>query len=328
MGGGPWRVAAGTVRARRFGLHYASTGRELTSGAPHVPVVYLSNGPWNLAGPLARFLETHGFPPGALLLTDWGPTPTRWFRDGQAHKRSSLQRLADDLPGVRWTLVGDTIRQTKELAYAKRRLNLSAELENAKNLFEAAGIRVRITRAADTDPSAGELLGQVLRETTTNILRHAQARRGEHANGGQRDQVARRDQPVERHATRQQRAGRACGVGFRRQGRHLQPGIARQAVRGQRGDVSAIAVVEFRVAIGRLAQERQPGAAAVQQVPGRRRPATPRRRGRRCAAPVPGGRGAWPRPARPRRRRRTARRSSHGSRRGTPPLWSRCSWRR
>ena len=82
--------------------------RELTSGAPHVPVVYLSNGPWNLAGPLARFLERHGFPPGALLLTDWGPTPTRWFRDGQAHKRGSLQRLAADLPGVRWTLVGDT----------------------------------------------------------------------------------------------------------------------------------------------------------------------------------------------------------------------------
>jgi phosphatidate phosphatase APP1 len=82
--------------------------RELTSGAPHVPVVYLSNGPWNLAGPLSRFLETSGYPPGALLLTDWGPTPTRWFRDGRAHKRTSLQRLAADLPGVRWTLVGDT----------------------------------------------------------------------------------------------------------------------------------------------------------------------------------------------------------------------------
>ena len=82
--------------------------RELTAGAPHVPVVYLSNGPWNLAGPLSRFLERGGFPPGALLLTDWGPTPTRWFRDGQAHKRTSLRRLAADLPGVRWTLVGDT----------------------------------------------------------------------------------------------------------------------------------------------------------------------------------------------------------------------------
>lgn len=72
-------------------------------------------------------------------------------------------------------LVSDTITQTKELAYAQRRLNLSAELENAKNLFEAAGIDVRIDRDGDVDPRANELLGQVLRETTTNILRHAQA---------------------------------------------------------------------------------------------------------------------------------------------------------
>ncbi|GIJ23448.1 hypothetical protein Vlu01_40720 [Micromonospora lutea] len=74
-----------------------------------------------------------------------------------------------------YALVSDTITQTKELAYAQRRLNLSAELENAKNLFEAAGIRVRVTREAEVDAGSSELLGQVLRETTTNILRHAQA---------------------------------------------------------------------------------------------------------------------------------------------------------
>ncbi|WP_410810758.1 sensor histidine kinase [Micromonospora sp. 067-2] len=74
-----------------------------------------------------------------------------------------------------YALVSDTIIQTKELAYAQRRLNLSAELENAKNLFEAAGIRVRVTRQAEVDAGASELLGQVLRETTTNILRHARA---------------------------------------------------------------------------------------------------------------------------------------------------------
>ncbi|MDY7086756.1 MAG: histidine kinase [Actinomycetota bacterium] len=72
-------------------------------------------------------------------------------------------------------LVSDTIRQTKELAYGQRRLNLPAELENAKNLFEAAGIRVRVTRESEADPRVSEMLGQVLRETTTNILRHAQA---------------------------------------------------------------------------------------------------------------------------------------------------------
>ncbi|AWS43077.1 sensor histidine kinase [Streptosporangium sp. 'caverna'] len=87
---------------------------------------------------------------------------------------SDAERVEQELREVH-TLVSDTINQTKELAYAQRRLNLSAELENAKNLFEAAGIRVRVDREAEVDAHVGELLGQVLRETTTNILRHAQA---------------------------------------------------------------------------------------------------------------------------------------------------------
>jgi phosphatidate phosphatase APP1 len=103
-----WRTFVQPMARRQAVPGMVRLLRELTGDAPHVPVVYLSNGPWNLAGPLGRFLERNGFPPGALLLTDWGPTPTRWFRDGRAHKRSSLQRLATDLPGVRWTLVGDT----------------------------------------------------------------------------------------------------------------------------------------------------------------------------------------------------------------------------
>jgi len=88
---------------------------------------------------------------------------------------SDVDRARAELEEVR-SLVGDTIVQTKELAHAQRRLNLSAELENAKNLFEAAGIHVRVERESEVDARAGELLGQVLRETTTNILRHAQAR--------------------------------------------------------------------------------------------------------------------------------------------------------
>ncbi|MER5256958.1 MULTISPECIES: sensor histidine kinase [unclassified Streptomyces] len=90
--------------------------------------------------------------------------------------RSDIERVAEELREVH-ALVGDTIARTKELAYAQRRLNLSVELENAKNLFEAAGIHVRVNREADVDESVNGLLGQVLRETTTNILRHAQATR-------------------------------------------------------------------------------------------------------------------------------------------------------
>lgn len=96
--------------------------------------------------------------------------------------RADVGRAEQELREVR-SLIGDTIDQTKQLAYAQRRLNLSVELENAKNLFEAAGIRVRVNRETgadgrDTrDEGVNALLGQVLRETTTNILRHAQATR-------------------------------------------------------------------------------------------------------------------------------------------------------
>ncbi len=103
-----WRTFVQPMDERQAVPGMAELLRVLVSGAPHVPVVYVSNGPWNLAGPLTRFLERAGFPAGALLLTDWGPTSDRWFRDGRAHKRATLQRLATDLPGVRWTLVGDT----------------------------------------------------------------------------------------------------------------------------------------------------------------------------------------------------------------------------
>ncbi|WP_444963723.1 sensor histidine kinase [Nocardiopsis sp. M1B1] len=88
--------------------------------------------------------------------------------------RADPDRAEEELGEIQ-SLVGDTITQTRELAHAQRRLNLSAELENAKNLFEAAEIDVRVDREAEVAPGAGELLGQVLRETTTNILRHAQA---------------------------------------------------------------------------------------------------------------------------------------------------------
>lgn len=89
---------------------------------------------------------------------------------------SDLTRVERELREVHG-LVGDTITETKQLAYAERRLNLSAELENAKNLFEAAGIRVSVDRSAAPDPDVSEMLGQVLRETTTNILRHSAATR-------------------------------------------------------------------------------------------------------------------------------------------------------
>lgn len=81
--------------------------RRILAENPAAPVVYLSTGAWNTAGTLTRFLKHHRFPQGTLLLTDWGPTNSGWFRSGQEHKRISLRDLAIDFPKVRWILVGD-----------------------------------------------------------------------------------------------------------------------------------------------------------------------------------------------------------------------------
>jgi phosphatidate phosphatase APP1 len=74
---------------------------------PGSPVVYLSTGAWNVVPTLTRFLTRNLYPRGPLLLTDWGPSAERWFRSGPEHKRRSLERLAEEFPGIRWLLVGD-----------------------------------------------------------------------------------------------------------------------------------------------------------------------------------------------------------------------------
>jgi phosphatidate phosphatase APP1 len=79
----------------------------LLADRPGAPTVYVSTGPWNAARALTRFLAHHGFPRGPLLLTDWGPTNTGWFRSGREHKLACLRGLAEDFPRIRWVLVGD-----------------------------------------------------------------------------------------------------------------------------------------------------------------------------------------------------------------------------
>jgi phosphatidate phosphatase APP1 len=93
--------------ARRPVPGMAELYREVLEAHDDVFVVYLSTGAWNIAAPLTRFLVRHGYPAGPLLLTDWGPTQTGWFRSGQSHKRTELRRLFDELPDLSWLLVGD-----------------------------------------------------------------------------------------------------------------------------------------------------------------------------------------------------------------------------
>ncbi len=88
---------------------FARLTRQRPGHPPAQPpfVVYLSTGAWNVAPSIRHFLHRHDYPDGPLLMTDWGPTPDRWFRSGRGHKRAALRRLLIELPQLRWTLVGD-----------------------------------------------------------------------------------------------------------------------------------------------------------------------------------------------------------------------------
>ena len=87
----------------------------LVRDTPGAPVIYLSTGAWNVAPTLIRFLRRHLFPPGAILLTDWGPTHDRWFRSGKDHKLANLRRLASEFPQVTWLLIGDDGQHDDEI---------------------------------------------------------------------------------------------------------------------------------------------------------------------------------------------------------------------
>jgi phosphatidate phosphatase APP1 len=80
------------------------------------PIFYLSTGAWNVAPTLTRFLSSNLYPPGPLLLTDWGPTKDRWFRSGKEHKRAHLRRWAQEFPNIKWLLFGDN-GQHDEMLY-------------------------------------------------------------------------------------------------------------------------------------------------------------------------------------------------------------------
>ncbi len=90
----------------------------LAAAHPEAPVLYVSTGAWNVAPAVTRFLSRNLFPPGALLLTDWGPTHDRWFRSGRLHKEESLRRLASEFPRIKWLLLGDDGQHDEEI-YAR-----------------------------------------------------------------------------------------------------------------------------------------------------------------------------------------------------------------
>ncbi|MDD7962031.1 sensor histidine kinase [Microbacterium thalli] len=61
---------------------------------------------------------------------------------------------------------------TRELAGRFRGVPLPDELANAADLLRAAGLRVRLDVAADAVLAPADILGPVVRECTTNVLKH------------------------------------------------------------------------------------------------------------------------------------------------------------
>lgn len=89
-------------------------------------------------------------------------------------------RAAEQMREVQ-QLAGDALRETRALVQGYRRTTLDAEIANASKVLAAAGVEVRADVDADlatTLPEAPRsLLGLVVREATTNLLRHSRATR-------------------------------------------------------------------------------------------------------------------------------------------------------
>lgn len=90
-------------------------------------------------------------------------------------QHSDPERTAAELAEIQ-RLTAETIEQARELANSTHRLSFISELANVSNLLEAAGIKVQVNRPAHGGVSNDALFALVLREATTNILRHSQAR--------------------------------------------------------------------------------------------------------------------------------------------------------
>jgi two-component system, NarL family, sensor histidine kinase DesK len=149
-----WEVAARLERARRLSAELAVAGERLRFAADlhdiqghHLQVIALKS---ELAARLAE------------------ADPAR-----AAAEMREVQRLATE-----------ALQDTRAVVQGYRRTSLDAEIANATRVLAAAGIdaRLQVDPAANTDrlsETTRHLLGLLMREATTNVLRHSQARRTE-----------------------------------------------------------------------------------------------------------------------------------------------------
>jgi len=92
-------------------------------------------------------------------------------------------RAAAEMREVR-QLAADALSDTRAVVQGYRRTTLDGEIANATRVLAAAGIDARttlepVTAATGLAEPARHLLGLVMREATTNVLRHSRARHAE-----------------------------------------------------------------------------------------------------------------------------------------------------
>lgn len=139
-----WNSFVLTEQARQAVPGMARLYQQLLAEHPGAPVIYVSTGSWNTFPFVNRFIRRHGIPSGAMLLTDWGPTNTGWFREGAQHKRTSLRELARDLPNIKWVLVGDDGQHDPEL-YAEF-ASLQPQHVRARAIRELSSVQQAMAR--------------------------------------------------------------------------------------------------------------------------------------------------------------------------------------
>jgi two-component system, NarL family, sensor histidine kinase DesK len=147
-----WEVAARLERARRLSAELAVAGERLRFAADlhdiqghHLQVIALKS---ELAARLAE------------------ADPAR-----AAAEMREVQRLSTE-----------ALRDTRAVVQGYRRTSLDEEIANATGVLAAAGIdaRLQVDPAANTgrlSETSRHLLGLLMREATTNVLRHSRARR-------------------------------------------------------------------------------------------------------------------------------------------------------
>jgi len=160
---------AGAPELYRALAHGAGDGRQR-------PVFYVSTSPWNLAELLEDFLHRHGFPSGPLFLTDWGPGRTGLLRIGtHAHKLAALRRIADDLPGPRLVLLGDSGQADAEIyaAFAGASPGRVAAVYIRRAGAQTPARRARLDASARALAEAG--VPFVVADDSAAFLAHARA---------------------------------------------------------------------------------------------------------------------------------------------------------